>query len=90
LVVLLAGAVNLQSGGRRLGNLAGHLRYEARDDFASILDDVNEIRARVETLQYKFKELSDDAGEEFRILMADVTLDARLAAKRISALIKST
>ena len=65
------------------------LQYEARADIASIEDDVHDIRDQAEKAPYDFLELWDDALKDFKILKADVTTDARIAARRIATLIKT-
>jgi hypothetical protein len=90
LFLLLAIAGSLHSVGARLGNIGRDLQYEARVDVASLMDDVHEIRSSADRLPSEVKALWDDVGREFRTLKADLTVDARLAAKRISDLIKTT
>jgi hypothetical protein len=89
LLLVLAAAASLQSGGARLGNVGKDLRYEAGADIVSLKDDMREIRAQAETAPYDFRALWNDAIRDFKILKADVAIDARLAARRIATLIKT-
>jgi hypothetical protein len=88
LFLLLAAAGSFHAVGARVGNVGRDFQYEARVDVASLMDDVHEIRAYVDRVPHELKSFWDDAGREFRTLKADLMVDARLAAKRISALIK--
>jgi hypothetical protein len=83
-------AASLQSGGARSGDVGNDFRYEAGADIASLKDDMREIRAQAETAPCDFRALWNDAVRDFRILKADVAIDARLAARRIATLIKTT
>ena len=90
LFLLIAAAGSFYSVGGRWGNLGRDLRYEARVDAASLMDDVSEVRAQVDRVPYVFNAFWGDAGRAFRTIKADLTVDARLAATRISAVIKTT
>ena len=90
LFLLIAAAGSFYSVGGRWGNLGRDLRYEARVDAASLMDDVSEVRAHIDRVPYELKSLWDDAARAFKTIKADLTVDARLAATRISAVIKTT
>ena len=90
LFFLLAVAGSFHSVGGQLGNLGRDLRHEARVDAASLIDDVSEVRPQVDRAPSVFNAFWGDAARAFRTIKADLTVDARLAATRISAVIKTT
>jgi hypothetical protein len=87
---LAAAAASLQSGGAWSGNVRSDIGYEARADIASIRADFHGVRAQAESAPNQFRVLWDDASRNFRKLADDLTLDVRMAARRISTLLKNT
>jgi hypothetical protein len=90
LVAFLAAAAGLQSGGARWGEVRSDIRYEARADIDAVKDDVYELRAQAKSAPSQLRSLWKDASNDLRVLKADVSIEARLAAERLSTLIKST
>jgi hypothetical protein len=90
LVAFLATAVSLQSGGKWWGDVRRDLRSEARANVYALKDDASDVRAQAESVPSQFRALWNDVGNNLRILKADVTSDARMAAKRLSTFIKTT
>jgi hypothetical protein len=89
-VASLATAAVLRPGGAWLGDIRSDVQYEARAEVASLKDDAHDIRALAESAPNQLKAIWNDASRDFRILKADLTIEARLAARRISTLIKTT
>jgi hypothetical protein len=83
---LATAAVLLRSGGAWLGDLRSGIRYEARGVITSLKDDKHDIRALAESAPNQFKAIWNDASRDFGILKADLTIEARVAARRISTL----
>lgn len=73
-----------------MGDVRSDIRYEVGADIASLKDDLREIRARAESAPNQLKALWNDASRDFSILKANLTIEARMAARRISTLIKTT
>jgi len=90
LAALLATAVSLQSGGAWWRDFRRDLRYEARGGIYALKDDGREFRMRAESVPNRARAFWNDVGTELRILKADVSSDARIAAKRLSILIKTS
>ena len=87
---LLATAVSVQSGGAWWGDFRRDLRYEARGGIYALKDDGREFRARAESVPNHVRAFWSDMSNEIRILKADVSSDARVAAKRLATLIKTS
>jgi hypothetical protein len=86
-VAFLATAASLQSGGGWWGNLRRDLRYEAHADLDALKEDAYGLRAQAQSIPHQFKALWSDTRQDLRILKADVSIDARMAAKRISTVL---
>ena len=82
LFFLLAVAGSFYSVCGRLGNLGRDLRYEARVDAASLMDDVSEVRAQVDRAPDEFNAFWGDAARAFRTIKADLTQDYLVAVGR--------
>jgi hypothetical protein len=89
-VVFLAAAASLQSGGAWWGDVRSDLRSEANADCDAVKEDAYQLRLQAESAPNQLKALWNQATNDFRILKADVSIDARMAAKRLSTLIKTT
>jgi hypothetical protein len=87
---LAAAAASLQSGGAWSGDVRSNIGHEARADIASLGDDVHQIRAQAESAPNQVKVLWGDASRGFGQLADDLKVDIRMAARRISTLIKNT
>jgi hypothetical protein len=90
LVAFLAGAASLRSGGAWWGDFRRDLRHEARGGIYALKDDAREFRARADAVPNQVRALWNDLSNELRILEADVSSDARMAAKRLATFIKTS
>jgi hypothetical protein len=89
-VAFLAAAVSFHSGGVRLGDSEQSLRNEASANITSLQNDVSRIGAQAGRVPHALLGFWTDVSHQVRILEADVAVDARMAARRISSLIKTT
>jgi hypothetical protein len=89
-VAFLAAAANRHSGGVRLGEVNGAVRYEARADIASLNDDVHELTNQAVSAPTTLRKFWERFSRDFRTLEADAAADARAAAQRLSDLVRTT
>jgi hypothetical protein len=89
-VAFLASAASLQSGGVWWGEIRGGLQYEVHADLDALKYDAYQLQVHAESAPHHFRSIWHNAGNDFRILKADVSIDARIAAKHFSILIKTT
>jgi len=89
-VAFLAAAANRHSGGVRLGEVNGAVRYEARADIASLNDDVHTLRNQAVSAPFTLRKFWEGFSRDFRTLEADAAADARAAARRLSDFVKTT
>jgi hypothetical protein len=85
-VAFLASAASLHSGGAWRGEIRSNLRYEARAGFDALEAEAQGLRVQAESAPNRFRALWNDVTTEIGILKADVSIDARMAAKRLSTL----
>jgi hypothetical protein len=89
-VAFLAAVAGFKSSGARWEEVNSALRYEARADITAFRDDGRAIRNQAGRAPYAFGALWDDVCRDFRIIAADAAADARLTARRISILVKTS
>ena len=88
-VAILTATASLQSaGGARMGNAPVSLRYEANADIDALKDDIRGIRQQAVRTPNQLRNLLDDTARGLGSLRADLTVDARLAARRLATFIK--
>jgi hypothetical protein len=87
-VGLLAGAASLQSGGFRLGDIGFVARTELSTDFASMKDDVRDLRHEIKTAPRELKVLWADAIKDAAMIETNAEASAHHVAQRILAFIK--
>jgi hypothetical protein len=85
-----ATAASLQSGRGWSGNVRSDIGYEARADVASLEEAAHQIQAQAESAPNQFRVLWDDASRDLRKLADDLRIEVRMAARRISSLIRNT
>jgi hypothetical protein len=81
-VAFLAAAASLRSDGERPGYIGQAVRFEARDDIASLQDDAHVVRHQAEWAPHALARLWDDIRGNLRTLEADLAAEARIAAQR--------
>jgi len=90
LSVALLAAASLQSGGERVREIGLALRAEADAAILSLADGVEATRTQATRLPPKCRNFWSDAQANLRMLEADAATTARIAARRVSAMIKTT
>lgn len=89
-VASLSAVASHQSGGARWGNSSASLTYEATAGITSLHDEMVEIWDQAGQLPRRIRDLLDDLRKDITYIGSDARVDARLAARYLTGLVKTS